>query len=525
MQNGSRFFIIGVFSICALAFWLLPLQLYLEFARNLRLADLIFHPARLFDATHNAGASSFDLFFLLLTHYADLFLFFPVFGTIALIAFFKPASLLVDMYWHADELPDHLYILYAPTRFVLTFTVLLGLSIFIANYTLSGGERTLWQLTPATLKADRGENCKQNGSCERVGFLNALSNIRTTSRDRLFLSDLARTCQPDAYIAPPITPPPKRYCAVTTNIAGNPKTLQNTWVDDHTCCLAQKNFDTAVKVAYVPPPNRSRTDALQRTVWPIHIFFLLTLIAISIVLAFRRKLIEEVYPEHSRDIDRGVMIGGAAMVALPIMHNGFLLTTSLLHGDDGTVSLHREPETFTMAFGLWGLLIILSFMHPAHKQAESMSRFFGIIGSLAFAFKGDTITDYSTRLFGAGAGIYSLALMLALGLGLLTALWLWHQAEATPEKRKRTPAHTPTHTIVHPAPQTAPLAAAHDTYTDDDASDDDASYDAPHLTSYASHHAGRNPDTDDTTSEDDDDELETIPPPLPYRPEWWNSRN
>ena len=98
-----------------------------------------------------------------------------------------------------------------------------------------------------------------------------------------------------------------------------------------------------------------------------------------------------------------------------------------LHGDGGTVSPHRVPETFTALFAAWAVLVVVTFLHPANAKAEMFSRVMGIIASVVFALKGDVITDYVIRLLGAGAGIYSLILMFVLAAGLLIALWVWRR--------------------------------------------------------------------------------------------------
>ena len=420
MHFGSRLFVIVVFSMIGLAFWVNTLQLYLEFAHGTNLWQLD-KPISLL--------SSFDgwerqTWFLLITHYSDLFVFFPVFGTIALLAFFRPAATLVDMYWNTARQGSHRIPL-SKLRFSIGLVAVALASAAVGAATLEGGERTLWQLKPEVLAADQGVGCVAAKSCDRVGFLDALVNIRRTSRERVTLSDLVPKCRQDWFVQPTADERAPRYCPVTTNVGRDAASLDGLWVSAKTCCDAQRLFDAAVKAQFAEPGNRSTTNEIQQWLWPFNIFFLLTLFALSVLLAVRRKHIEEVYPESSRAIDRGVIIGALAMVMLPLMHNGFLLTTQLMHGDDGAVSLHRIPETFTVAFGLWGVLIIVSFLHPAHKQAEPFSRLLGVVGSLVFAVKGDVITDYVVRLAGAGAGFASIIAMFALAIVLLAVLWGW----------------------------------------------------------------------------------------------------
>ena len=405
MHWGSKAFVFVVFSILAASFWATTAMLYIEFAGETE--KNVFNGA---------------LWFTLLTHYSDLFIFFPLFGTVALIAFFIPASAFVDMYWNISRQQDD-PIQNSRLRFVLWFLFLCALSFFISYNIQGGSERSLWQLTPTAISGDKGEGCGEN-DCARVSFRDGLENIRRLSRTRGTITDLSRVCQPDNFISPPKTPPRTRYCAASTNFQGKGGDLQGRWQSDGVCCLAQQNFDAAVKASFEEPGNRSRTHELQTHLWPLNIFFLLILLAISVLLALRRLRIEKFYADDSQTIDRGVIVGVLAMAFLVIMNRGFLEATQLLHGVKGAASLHRGPDTFMVLFSIWALLILFSFVHPANKQAELTSRFLGVAFSILFVFNADTITNYGLRYLGAGAGLRSV-----IGLGgialLLVALLIF----------------------------------------------------------------------------------------------------
>ena len=180
MHWGSRAFVFVVFFILAASFWLTTVSLYLEFADQSK-----------------PIAFSGEVWFTLLTHYSDLFIFFPLFGTVALIAFYTPACAFVDMYWHTernrkDPIPQ------AQVRFVFWVVVVAAFSYAISYAIQEGEERSIWQLTPATLEADKGDNCRDN-QCSRVSFLDGLSNVRQLSRQRVTVTDLKRICREDVF--------------------------------------------------------------------------------------------------------------------------------------------------------------------------------------------------------------------------------------------------------------------------------------------------------------------------------------
>ncbi|MGI9426137.1 MAG: hypothetical protein ACR2PA_23370 [Hyphomicrobiaceae bacterium] len=400
MHWGSRAFVFIVFVTLACSFWATTAMLYLEFA----------------DPPNDLPVND-ALWFALLTHYSDLFIFFPLFGTVALFAFYTPACAFVDMYWHISRQQDE-PIPNSRIRFVFWFLVLSAFSYSVAYKIEQSSERSLWQLQPAVLKADKGELCDEN-QCGRVSFIDGLKNIRRLSRVRTKITDLARVCQKDNFISPPTTPPPERYCAATTNFMGRGGDLQNRWQSDEICCLSQVKFDDTVKVRHGESGSSSETDALQKHLWPLNIFFLHILLAISVLLALRRARIERYYAAFARQIDSGVIVGVLAMAFLVVMNRGFLESTQLLHGATGAASFHRGPDTFMVIFALWALLILFSFVHPANKQAELTSRLLGIAFSVLFVFNAETITNFGVRYLGAGAGIRSVGALCAIALVMI----------------------------------------------------------------------------------------------------------
>src|SRR5262245_50299959 len=144
--------------------------------------------------------------------YSHLFVFFPTFGIVALLAFYTPACVFMDLYWR--------HVPYGRLRFTLGFFVLAGLSVAIAMQLLASPERSVWEVRPSALLADKGEpqGCASGGAgCTRMPILQALDNVRAVSQQRIGLSDLARNCSLDPLVNTPLSQlERRRFCFAST---------------------------------------------------------------------------------------------------------------------------------------------------------------------------------------------------------------------------------------------------------------------------------------------------------------------
>jgi hypothetical protein len=415
----SKIFVFAVFSLLAISFWAMTGVLYWEFADDWR------QPA--FEGS---------LWFDLMTHHSHMFVFFPLFGTIALIAFFLPACVFVDMYFHRARREKN-DIPFARFRFIFGFVVISILSAAIAWAFNAGDEAGIWQLR-AELVRERptaGTACAvpgPNGTCRRVTFPGALENVRKVSQHRERLGDLKRDCQPDPLIEADDTSRPRRFCFVTAKYSPDPRALAPHLLDDTACCRAMQRFETEVRTLYqADPGNRSLLDRLQPVTLGLKVFFLLVVLAISILLAARRARILSDYPAFAHRIDRGVIIGTVAMLFLPFMNHAYLLSSELLYGpnqpmvDAAGVSFYRVPYLLSGAFGVWAFIVMLYFVRREDKEAERTSKIIGTILSGVFVMSYDQIVDYAVRFMGPGAGNQAMMALVVLAAGMwLTLVWL-----------------------------------------------------------------------------------------------------
>lgn len=376
MLLGARIFVAVVFTLLGATFIATTGALYYEFGYQI----------------------DSDAWISLATFYSHLFIFFPLFGVLALVAFYVPASVFVDMYWR--------HVPFGKMRFALGFLIVTAVSAG-AGLGLGGGQlRSIWEVKPEVLAQDPGEPAGCDASqqtCLRVPVLEALRDVRARSETRPGMSQFVRNCDPDPLIETPPEQLSRRYCFVS-----------RTLVDAATCCQAQKQLGLAIRDMYTEEANRSLTVKVHKALLPFKIFFLLVVFMIALLLAVRRGGIKEHYGPWIRKIQRGVLIGAVAMLFFPIMNLAFLQSSGLLYGTS-LDSVYRSISWPLMgAFGAWALLLLFFFFRDADKDMETVARIGGVVGSGLAVMKYQVIVDYAVRFMGSGASLITLGVIAAL---------------------------------------------------------------------------------------------------------------
>jgi hypothetical protein len=416
MRLGVRLFVGTVFTVIGLSFLATTAVLIWEFWR----ADWL----------------------TLASFYSHLFLFFPTFGIVTLLAFYTPACVLTDMYFKAGE--DRIKA--GKTRFIIGFVVLVAGSLLLSNMMTGAGERSIFEVEPDLLRLDRGEpdNCAERGDCRRLPILVAIENVRNVSQTRIGLSDLARNCRPDALKDPvPAIAPARRYCFASTPLPPNFATAPNLQrVTDEQCCQAQRLFTEAVRDLHGRPGGASLTGKVHTWLLPFKIFFALVLVTISVLLAFRRTRMEKHYGAYLSGIERGVLIGAAAMIVFPVMSHAFLQSAALVYFGGGPSGGYRSiAPLFSFALGVWGLILLFYFYRRQEESVQNLARMGGIVGSGIAVVKYDQIIDFFVRIFGSGASHLNVALLCLAAFAAAMLLLTWmsqeeEQAAQAPEEAR-----------------------------------------------------------------------------------------
>jgi hypothetical protein len=205
--------------------------------------------------------------------HGHLFLFYPVFGLLALVAFFVPSTVLVHLYWTHKP--------YRKVRFVVGLLVIAGLAYGVA-WTLDKKPRAIYEVSPTALAADKGDAA--NG---RVPILQALADLRGIAQTHFGLQSFGRLCVDDPLLEVPEEMTKVRHCFPA-----------GTKLDGKACCAVQKAFGEAVSQLEHDPLTRSKSAMYDEWVFlPVKSFFILVVVAIAVLLAMWRDRIDQFYDD------------------------------------------------------------------------------------------------------------------------------------------------------------------------------------------------------------------------------------
>jgi hypothetical protein len=213
----------------------------------------------------------------------------------------------------------------------------------------------------------------------------------------------------------PVSAQRKRFCFASTPLtAGAPLSA------DLDCCIAQRALVSAINDMYKPNRQRSLTGLVHHGVLAGKIFFMLVLLIISVLLAVGHRALERHYETFLPGIERGVLVGAAAMVIYPIMSHAFLQSAALLYGTADQLGYRATAPYFTAMFGAWALLLLFFFFKRRDQDMQMLGRLGGAVAGGFAVLKYELIIDIFVRVFGSGAPVSMLAaLVVASVLGII----------------------------------------------------------------------------------------------------------
>jgi hypothetical protein len=337
----------------------------------------------------------------ILVAHAHLFFFFPVLGVLALFAFYLPAVVFTHFYWN--------HVRWGKVRFLFGAFVVAALSIGVTIW-LDQPPRGIWELSPRALASDRGDPAGGRGP-----ILQSLQELRIEAHKRVGLSKFARSCAVDRYLEQPEDMAKVRYCFPARAQLKGPE-----------CCAVQARFGETVTNLYQSASGRSTSALYDVFFMPLKIFFVLVVVAIAILLAIWRDRIDQHYRELIPRLERGIIVGAAAMLFWPAMDYGYQQTTNVLFGRMGDGFQFR----LSLVLAPWALLLLFYFLRRLGKQGEMVGQISGVVVAAVAVLRYEQLNDTVGRLFGIGAETSVLISLIVLSvIGLLVLLWFRYRGK------------------------------------------------------------------------------------------------
>jgi len=346
--------------------------------------------------------------------HSHLFFFFPVFGILALAAFYLPSVVFTDLYWR--HLP------HGKLRFFAGLLVLAVISYGVSKW-LDKPPRQVWEASPQALAADKGDPPGCGGAsgpaCLRAPILATLARLRTEGQVRVGLSKFARTCDIDKLLELPDEMAKERHCFPA-----------DARLNAEDCCRVQKRFGDEVARLQSDPAQRSLSGVYDAAVFlPLKTFFVLIVIAIGLLLSVWRDKVDQLYRESVPAVERGVIIGAFAMLLWPAMDYGYQQTANVLFGRwDGGPQLR-----LSLVIAPWALLLLFYFLRRLGKQGETIGQIAGVVTAGVAVLRYEDLNDWAVRLVGAGSQEWFIAGLFVVALaGFVALLWPWRSHFVAP---------------------------------------------------------------------------------------------
>jgi hypothetical protein len=344
---------------------------------------------------------------LLIAAHSHLFFFFPVFGVLALIAFYLPSVVFTDLYWR--------HVRYGKVRFLIGLLALAAVSYLVGRW-LDKPPRQVWEIAPQVLRADRGEpaGCgpASRTPCRRGPILETLASLREAGQARIGLSKFARTCKVDELLEPPDDMTRKRHCFPASDL-----------LDGEACCKVQKAFADRIAQLQGDPAQRSLSTVYDAAIFlPLKIFFVLIVLAIGVLLAWWRDKIDLLYRDKVPAVERGVIIGAFAMLIWPAMDYGYQQTANVMFG-----RMESGPQLrLSLVIVPWALLLLFYFLRRLGKKGELIGQVAGVVTAGVAVLRYEDLNDWAVHLMGIGSRDWIVAGLVVFALALLLVLvWPW----------------------------------------------------------------------------------------------------
>ncbi len=341
------------------------------------------------------------------TLFAHNFLFFPVVGFLALVAFWRPTVLIVDaLLWGKVKYG----------QFVLAGVALIiaCLAMTLTNAFSSSNSRSLFEIAPHALIDDTGV---ETGDPEtrRASVQEILVRMKNNALSDGGLSTFQSNCD-EEWLKFAVSANEQKLCFPT-----------GTTISVKACCKARTAFRAFVNTQNAATP--SNLAGIHHFVLPVKLTFLLTLLAVGILLVRLRSRLSVLYGTAVQDVSFPIAIGGAFMLLWPLMNASYLDTFSLLT-DDGLANSYRvTAPLFALGFGIWAMLLVFYHLRTYPSQMEMALKGAGALIAALGVLQYEQIIAYLSRTLGIGGGLVAVLVFIVGTAALVSAVMLGKRPE------------------------------------------------------------------------------------------------
>ncbi|WP_321490857.1 hypothetical protein [uncultured Hyphomonas sp.] len=314
------------------------------------------------------------------------FIFFPLAGLLALVAFWQPAVLLVDAMWRGQ-------LKYG--RIVLGGSLLVALigAWLISGAFDSSAARSVFEISPKALTADTGAPATEDAP-PLAPVTEVLARMRILSGVDRGLGEYQAQCDRE-WLQYSVAAEVEMLCFP----AGERLSVRD-------CCTAKAAFRQHLNGLAAEAP--SRTATVHDWVMPAKVFFLLLLLGIGILLVQYRKGLERLHGMTPSGISFGLALGGAVMLIWPLLNAAYLQTMALLTGSGSASAYTVVAPLVALGFGVWTLLLVFFHLRSYPSQIEYAAKIGGFIAAAVGVFRYEEITNYLARTLGVGGGLVAI---------------------------------------------------------------------------------------------------------------------
>ncbi|RIJ30197.1 hypothetical protein [Henriciella mobilis] len=332
------------------------------------------------------------------TMFAHNFLFFPVAGALALIAFWRPAVLIVDAL-AAGRVPHGRITLIAVAG-IIGF-----LSWSLSNAFAGSNTRSLFEVAPDAIVSDEGVP-SEDPALRRAAIGEVLIQLKINAASEGGLQRFQSRCE-DEWLRYGVAAQEQKLCFPTGTVTSI-----------EACCRAKTDFRARVNAMEADHP--SLLASVHRYVLPVKMVFLLTLLFIGILLVWLRKPLTQLYGKTVQQVSFPLAAGGALVLLWPLMNAAYLSTSSLLTGDGLSNAYRITAPLFALGFGVWAMLLIFFHLRTYPSHIETALKSAGAIAAAIGVFRYEDIVNYLSRTLGVGGGLVAV-IVFTVAVGALIA--------------------------------------------------------------------------------------------------------